>query len=212
LAIGVFSDSSLTLAALLWGERHDHRARAGLRQALLALRKALAVADPALLRVEGQTLALDPVGVDVDVAMFEGWLADGAPEALAHVTELLTVVNAGQLCHRPGPRTKHARPEGALQTTRAQRRWSVRKSASGARVASHRIAANQSAAAPPLRSTRKPARTGTIRHAPVIDRVEEPEARAPTRRRQCIAGKSHDACGGGDENPHERAPQERRPA
>ena len=77
-----------TLAALLWGERRDQRARAGLRQALMALRKALVDTDPAVLRIEGQTLALDPLGVEVDVATFERRVAEGAPEALEVATDL----------------------------------------------------------------------------------------------------------------------------
>src|SRR5215475_9182489 len=51
------------LASLLWGERSDEQARGDLRHALAALRKALADADPSPLRIEGQTLALDPQGI-----------------------------------------------------------------------------------------------------------------------------------------------------
>src|SRR5262249_23396331 len=82
-----------TLAALLWGERRDQRARAGLRQALMALRKSLVDTDPAVLRIEGQTLALDPLGVEVDVATFERRVAEGAPGAL----EVGTVLYCGGL-------------------------------------------------------------------------------------------------------------------
>src|SRR5512145_21941 len=57
------------LAALLWGETSDHQARDSLRHALVVLRKALALADthPPALRIDGQTLALEPGGVEVDV-------------------------------------------------------------------------------------------------------------------------------------------------
>jgi hypothetical protein len=48
------------LAALLWGESSDERARDGLRHALAALRRALPATIPPMLLVEGQTLALSP--------------------------------------------------------------------------------------------------------------------------------------------------------
>jgi DNA-binding SARP family transcriptional activator len=76
------------LAALLWGERSDERARDGLRHALGALRKALpGVKTPSLL-AEGQTLALNPAVVEVDVATFERRVAEGTPAALEHAAEL----------------------------------------------------------------------------------------------------------------------------
>src|SRR5687768_11400621 len=65
------------LAALLWGETRDHQARDSLRHALVALRKALHDADPPVLRIDGQTLALDPAGVGVDVVTFERRVAEG---------------------------------------------------------------------------------------------------------------------------------------
>ena len=46
------------LAALLWGDMREPQARAGLRQALFALRRALD--DQGVLRIEGETIALDP--------------------------------------------------------------------------------------------------------------------------------------------------------
>ncbi|HYT89689.1 MAG TPA: AAA family ATPase, partial [Gemmataceae bacterium] len=70
------------LAALLWGEKSDEQARDGLRHALVALRRALASAHPPPLRIEGQTLALDPLGVEVDVVTFEQQVAEGTPQAL----------------------------------------------------------------------------------------------------------------------------------
>ena len=70
------------LAALLWGESTDERARDGLRHALAALRRALPATTPPILLVEGQTLALSPAVVDVDVATFERHVAEGTPEAL----------------------------------------------------------------------------------------------------------------------------------
>ena len=76
------------LAALLWGEKSAEQGRGDLRHALAALRKALAGATPAPLRIEGQTLALDAERVDVDVATFERRAAEGTPEALQHAAEL----------------------------------------------------------------------------------------------------------------------------
>ena len=76
------------LAALLWGEKSDEQARGGLRHALVALRRALAGAHPSPLRIEGQTLALNPAGVEVDVATFEQRVAEGTPEALEAAAEL----------------------------------------------------------------------------------------------------------------------------
>jgi DNA-binding SARP family transcriptional activator len=74
------------LAALLWGDLGDAAARNSLRQALFALRRALAPADPPCLAIESDTLALHPAGVEVDVAAFEREVADGTPEALERAT------------------------------------------------------------------------------------------------------------------------------
>ncbi len=76
------------LAALLWGEKSDSQARDGLRHALLTLRRTLASADLAVMRIEGDTLAVDPAGVEVDVARFEGRVAEGTPQALQQAAEL----------------------------------------------------------------------------------------------------------------------------
>ena len=76
------------LAALLWGEKSDEQARGGLRHALVALRRALAGAHPPPLRIEGQTLALDSVGVEVDVVTFEGRVAEGTAQALEQAAEV----------------------------------------------------------------------------------------------------------------------------
>ena len=76
------------LAALLWGEKSDEQARGGLRHALVVLRRALADAHPPPLRIEGQTLALNPVGVEVDVVTFERQVAEGTPQALEQAAEL----------------------------------------------------------------------------------------------------------------------------
>src|SRR5262245_25227681 len=70
------------LAALLWGEKGDNQARDGLRHALVALRRALAGINPSPLRIEGQTLAVNPARVEVDVPTFERRFAEGTVEAL----------------------------------------------------------------------------------------------------------------------------------
>ena len=76
------------LASLLWGEKSDDHARGGLRQALAALRRALASVHPPPLRIEGQTLTLNADGVDVDVAAFEHLVGQGTPQALEQAAEL----------------------------------------------------------------------------------------------------------------------------
>jgi DNA-binding SARP family transcriptional activator len=76
------------LAAMLWGQTSDHHARNCLRHALMAMRRAFADIDPALLEAEGQMLGLRPEGVDVDVVAFERGVADGTPEALERAAEL----------------------------------------------------------------------------------------------------------------------------
>ena len=68
------------LAALLWGDTADEQARASLRQALFALRKAL---PAGALVSEGESLALDTAAVEVDVGTFERRVGEGTPEALA---------------------------------------------------------------------------------------------------------------------------------
>lgn len=69
------------LLALLWGDTTEARARNSLRQALFTLRKYLP-AVPSSFLIEGQTIALNPAAVDVDVASFEQLAATGTPEAL----------------------------------------------------------------------------------------------------------------------------------
>jgi DNA-binding SARP family transcriptional activator/tetratricopeptide (TPR) repeat protein len=76
------------LAALLWGEKSDEHARGGLRHALVALRAALVTAHPSPLRIEGQTLALNPRALEVDVAMFEQRVAEGTRQALEQAARL----------------------------------------------------------------------------------------------------------------------------
>jgi DNA-binding SARP family transcriptional activator/plasmid maintenance system killer protein len=75
------------LAALLWGDVPQARARGALRQALFALRRGLPT-DPPALRLEGDTVALDMAAVIVDVTTFEGHAAAGAPDDLARAVAL----------------------------------------------------------------------------------------------------------------------------
>jgi len=79
------SHSRDKLAALLWSEKSDRHARGSLRHALVALRRAL---GPPFLAIEGHTVALNPAGVEVDVASFERWVAEGTPQALERAAEL----------------------------------------------------------------------------------------------------------------------------
>ncbi len=64
------------LAAVFWGEMPDEQARGSLRHALYELRRALAAA-PAVLRIEGDTVAVNASIIDLDVATFTRLLADG---------------------------------------------------------------------------------------------------------------------------------------
>ena len=76
------------LASLLWGGGvREPQARRGLRQALFTLRKAVATGPPALL-IAGETVALNPASIDVDVVEFERWVAEGTPAALERATSL----------------------------------------------------------------------------------------------------------------------------
>ena len=69
------------LASLLWGGMPEAQARRSLRQSLFTLRKAVG-AEPAAVLIDGQTVALNPASVQVDVAEFERQTADGTPAAL----------------------------------------------------------------------------------------------------------------------------------
>jgi DNA-binding SARP family transcriptional activator len=76
------------LAALLWGDVSDERARHSLRQALVTLRRALPGQAAACLVEEGDTIKLDPGAVEVDVALFERLAAEGSPETLERAAAL----------------------------------------------------------------------------------------------------------------------------
>ena len=67
-----------TLVGLLWGERGEEQARASLRQALSALRKALGEAAAAALVASNETVRLAVEGLWVDVEVLER-LGDSSP-------------------------------------------------------------------------------------------------------------------------------------
>lgn len=77
------------LTALLWAETTDRQARQSLRQALFSLRRTLAgPSDSAVLVEDGDTVAVDPPTVDVDVAAFEQAARAGGPDALERAAAL----------------------------------------------------------------------------------------------------------------------------
>jgi DNA-binding SARP family transcriptional activator/tetratricopeptide (TPR) repeat protein len=76
------------LAALLWGDASQERARHSLRQALATIRGALDDLHPPALAERGDTVALDAASVDVDVTRFERLAASTDPEALAQAALL----------------------------------------------------------------------------------------------------------------------------
>ena len=75
------------LASLLWGGMREPQARSGLRQSLFTLRKVVGGEPPALL-IDGETVALNPACVDVDVVEFERQVADGTLAALERAAAL----------------------------------------------------------------------------------------------------------------------------
>jgi DNA-binding SARP family transcriptional activator len=76
------------LASLLWGSSVEKTARTSLRQTLYALRRSLRGADPTPLRLEADTVALDPAAVTVDVGAFEEGITLASPVALAKAVGL----------------------------------------------------------------------------------------------------------------------------
>ncbi len=75
------------LASLLWGGMREPQARRSLRQALFTLRKAVATDPPALL-IAGESIAVNPVAVDVDVVEFERSVVEGTTETLERAAAL----------------------------------------------------------------------------------------------------------------------------
>src|SRR6266508_1543075 len=75
------------LASLLWGGMREPQARGGLRQSLFTLRRVVGV-HPSVLLIDGQSVALNPTSVDVDVIEFERQVAEGTPAALERAAAL----------------------------------------------------------------------------------------------------------------------------
>ena len=76
------------LAALLWGDVSDTRARHSLRQALVALRRAGDRGTTPLLLEDGDGVTINPAAVEVDVALFERLVADGNAQGLEQAAGL----------------------------------------------------------------------------------------------------------------------------
>jgi TolB-like protein len=76
------------LTALLWGDRGEQQARSSLRQALSELRKSFGDMDPSPLITLGDSVALDPGAIEVDVVTFERLIAEGGPENLGQAVQL----------------------------------------------------------------------------------------------------------------------------
>ncbi len=74
------------IAALLWGDMRQPQARASLRQVLTAIRRAIAGVDA--LRVDAETVALDPAAVAVDALIFQQSVKVGTREALERAVAL----------------------------------------------------------------------------------------------------------------------------
>src|SRR4051812_16632671 len=58
------------LADLLWGDTAEKQARNSLRQTIFSIRRTLGSTAGALV-ADGENLALDPAGIDVDVLEFD---------------------------------------------------------------------------------------------------------------------------------------------
>ena len=76
------------LVGVLWSDRADGHARNSLRQALVALRRDLAEVDPSPILIEGDSLAIDPKGVSVDVSAFERLAATTEADDLRRAGEI----------------------------------------------------------------------------------------------------------------------------
>jgi TolB-like protein/DNA-binding SARP family transcriptional activator/Tfp pilus assembly protein PilF len=76
------------LCGLLWGERAEEQARASLRQALTALRRAFGADVDRLLKVSNATLRLQSDGLSLDTQRFERLAASGNPQEQAEAVDL----------------------------------------------------------------------------------------------------------------------------
>jgi len=76
------------LIGLLWSDSREDQARHGLRQALYETRRALCVVRPSPLVLRGDTVALRPGAIDVDVITFQRLVRDATPPALLRAVTL----------------------------------------------------------------------------------------------------------------------------
>jgi DNA-binding SARP family transcriptional activator len=76
------------LAALLWGESSDQRARHSLRQTLSALKQTLGRNGGDVLRVDADTVAINRAAIRVDVDVLKQLVSETTPEALVQATAL----------------------------------------------------------------------------------------------------------------------------
>jgi DNA-binding SARP family transcriptional activator len=76
------------LASLLWGNSREDQAHTSLRQAIYAIRRALAPGGGPTLWLAEATVTLDPAAVEVDTVVFERHVAEGTPRALEAATAL----------------------------------------------------------------------------------------------------------------------------
>jgi len=76
------------LATLLWGDTEEYNARNSLRQTLFVLRTALRGNLSRTLRIAGDTVATEPLTIDVDVLAFERLAAERTPQALEQAAAL----------------------------------------------------------------------------------------------------------------------------
>jgi DNA-binding SARP family transcriptional activator len=75
------------LTGLLWSDVGERQARQSLRQALVRVRRTLAGSRGALV-IQGNTVALDPAALELDVAAFERLVRRGTPDALESAVAL----------------------------------------------------------------------------------------------------------------------------
>jgi DNA-binding SARP family transcriptional activator len=76
------------VGALLWSNTDDGQARQSLRQALVAVRRALLRVKPPLLETSNETIALNDAGMDIDVRRFEQLAGSGDTKALTRALSL----------------------------------------------------------------------------------------------------------------------------
>lgn len=76
------------LATLFWDRSAEEQARASLRQTLSVLRKTLATAGADILKVEGESIGLEPGGVEVDALEFSRLIGSGSTGDLEQATVL----------------------------------------------------------------------------------------------------------------------------